>query len=352
MKATAKRVGSSIFFDIISFPIINMQSSSFPTHLNKICLTIFMLALFCVNSHAGQTDGVPSVDLTGSTVIVEGELLWEDLEGGMWNLRSGSNLYDLHGAISLEDGDWARVTGVLGGDLTCVHLRGTVLSANAVEKIRAPRAESGWMKFERSMVCFDGTKKEMKVLYRSRRKKLVSAYEGSDDSGPPRYKAGGVLSDGKQAWAIFLDNSFNFFDASGKALWGKPQTAQAIFSDSGASVFLAQRDPGCSKYKAIDDCDLFAVLVSTAGEPLLAFNEAPLLDRDSLYLAEGGLYGFVKVYKTIEGTIFFDAVTKKKKVYEGLGLPKINARGEYKMLGKTGESSGVREIYSGTLAPK
>ncbi len=297
---------------------------------------------------------VPSAFCDENDLTLQGELIKDDTESGVWSLRTapdsepGAQVYDLHGKIELEDGDWVRVTGAPNPKLNCYHMKGAVLTVASIEKIDAPAVPGGWTRFERTIICADAFGKPIKILKRGRRTGLLNAYDDLHDNG--HYKMGDVLSDSRHAWAIFSDHQFRYFDTDGRALWTKPQIAHAVFSSGPANVLLAVRDPGCPARKAIEDCDLYAVLLSTAGQTLMDFKEAPLLHREAIYLTESGRYGYAKMARPVDGTLFFDVQTQKKKVYSGLGLPKIDDTGVYRILGKTSESSAVREIYSGTLA--
>ena len=292
---------------------------------------------------------VPSVTSSNGTITIEGELLREAAEGGIWNVRSGSQLYDLHGDITLADGDWVRVTGTPGDKLSCYHMRGAVVIVTAMEKISAPASSGGWTAFEHSIVCSGSDGAPIKALRRTPHKVLAGGYVDPQDKGPQLYRTGGVLAGGSFAWIITPDNLFRYYDSEGKVLWSRSQTAHAVFSAQTAAALLAVRDPNCAARKAIEDCDLYAVLLSTSGQVLLDIAEAPLLDRESMFLTDSGRFGSVKVTRPIDGSIFFDALTKKKKIFYGLGLPRIDDSGAYKILGKTGEFSAVREIYSGSM---
>ncbi len=292
---------------------------------------------------------VPSVSLSSGTITIEGELLREAAEGGIWNVRSSSQLYDLHGDITLADGDWVRVSGTPGDKLSCYHMRGAVIIVTAMEKISAPASSGGWTAFEHSIVCAGPDGAPIKALRRVQHKVLAGGYVDPQDKGPQLYKAGGVLAGGSRAWIIAPDNLFRYYDSEGKVLWSRAQAAHAVFSAQPAAAMLAVRDPNCAGRKAIEDCDLFAVLFSTSGQVLMEFSEAPLLYRESMFLTDNGRFGSIKVTRPIDGSVFFDALTTKKKIYYGLGLPRIDDSGTYKILGKTGEFSAVREIYSGSM---
>lgn len=292
-----------------------------------------------------------AVPQTSGTITVEGELLREDLEGGMWNLKpaAGGELYDLHGDVPFQDGDWVRVTGVRQDKLLCMHLRGTILQVKSMEAARAPRTGPGWVKFQRSAVCFGEDGSEVKTLHLARRKKILGSFEESEKSDQIRFKEIVIGKNGEYAGVIFLDNTFKYLDGSARVLWEKPQTVWAIPSPGGNFIALSIRDPQAPKHRPIEEVSQFAAIFSTGGALVMGFDEAPMLARDTLYFTPSGRYGYVKVYKTIEGTIFFDTTSGKKKVYEGLGVPKVSEDGSFQILGKTGAASDVKEIYRGKV---
>ena len=63
-----------------------------------------IMALACVllpglSVQICRAEAVVSADPAAQPVTVQGELLREELGDGIWNLRAGSKLYDLHGRI-------------------------------------------------------------------------------------------------------------------------------------------------------------------------------------------------------------------------------------------------------------
>lgn len=321
----------------------------FPFALSLLFLAGFLHAAEPEKSSSAKA--AAAVPVSSGTFTVEGELLREDLEGGMWNLKplEGDELYDLHGDVPFQDGDWVKVTGVRQDKMLCMHLRGTILQVASMEAVPAPRNGPGWMKFQRSAVCFGENGEEIRTLHLARRKKILGSFEESDKSDQVRFKEIALGKNGEYAGVIFLDNTFKYFDRGARVIWEKPQTAWAVPSPAGNFIALSLRDPQAPKHRSIEDVAQFAAIFSTAGVQVMNFDEAPLLARDAIRFTPSGRYGYVKVYKTIEGTIFFDTAAGKKKVYEGLGVPKVSEDGSFQILGKTGEASDVREIYRGKV---
>ena len=64
---------------------------------------------------------------------LSGTLEYTPIEGGVWNLRSGDTLYDLHGDLgSPISGARVEVTGRVENGMVCGHMRGTIFQVSGI----------------------------------------------------------------------------------------------------------------------------------------------------------------------------------------------------------------------------
>lgn len=72
--------------------------------------------------------------------VLRGKLGFTQVEGGVWELKEGDTLYDLHGDLKgFKPGDLVEVKGQIRRDLSCFHMRGTIFQVEAIRAARARR---------------------------------------------------------------------------------------------------------------------------------------------------------------------------------------------------------------------